>query len=384
MSGKSIKLLLSTPGITFRGFESGFNERADVVYATKDGTDLNAMFNEIQEILNRWNNWRDSLLSRLVFETDKTVETVGVPGTQVNFERATEYGQPVGIRGGTKRHRGYTFQFYDLAQRYTWMFLAEAERQQIQALTNQALEADNRLVFNLVLNALFDPTNLVGSADSNIPTTVYKLWNADGEVPPVYKNTVHNGSHTHFLTSGGATVTSANLDTMAGHLTHHGHGPLDGSTLILLVNEAEGATIRGFSRTGGAKYDFIPSSNYGGGVFVPFNGGIVARPQGEVKGEIGTYGPWHVVEENYVPVGYMIGLASGGEFNVDNPIGIRVHTNPVFRGLKLIPGQERVYPLVDSFYRHGLGVGVRQRGAGVIMQVTAGAYAVPAAYATAP
>lgn len=340
-------MLLGDPTFRFGGAERGFNERADVMVQTVDGVDLNAMWDEIQRTLAMYNNWRDTLLARIMYRTTKEVETVGVP-SQVDFEEASEYGQPQSIRGAAKRHRGYTFKFYDLAVRFTWMFLAEATAAEVRSRANMAFEADNRLIFNKIMNCLFDPTNLLGVADGNIPVNVYKFWNNDGEVPPTWKTTTHTGTHTHYLVSGGATVTAANLDTMYTHLAHHGHSVNEGATLVLMVNEQEGATIRGFTRTGGAKYDFIPSSNYGGGVFIPMNGGIVAKPQGEVPGEIGTYGPWHVVEEPYIPAGYMAGLASGGPFNLGNPIGFREHVNPAYVGLKHIPGKERTYPLTDS------------------------------------
>lgn len=380
-----LSAIQNDPKLVISGAERGFNERADVAVTAADGTDLNQMWADIQRLLDMQNNWRDTLLGHIMFPTQGEIEVVGVP-SQVDFERASEYGQPKSIRGGTRRNRGFTFDFYDLAVRYTWMFLAEASRAQLDNLTNQALEADNRLMFNQVMNCLFDPTNLLGVADSNIPVNVYKFYNADGEVPPSWKTYTFDGTHNHFLVSGGANVISTNLDAMELHLRHHGHGINEGATLVLMVNEQEGITVRGFSRTSGAKYDFIPSSKYGGGVYLPMNGGLVAAPGGpEVPGQIGTYGPFHVVEEPYIPPGYMVGLASGGPFNLQNPIGFREHVNPNYRGLKAIPGNRSDYPLIDSFYRRGFGVGVRQRGAGVVMQVKAsGSYQVPALYASYP
>ena len=362
-----------------RGFESGFNERADLITQAADGTDLNQMWREIQETLRLQNEWRDSLLARIMFKVTKVVDTVGV-ASYANFEKASEYGQPVGIRGAARRHRGYTFEWWDIAVRYTWMFLADATRDDLDNHHNMALEGDNRLIFTEIMRCLFNPTNLAGVADSNIPVNVYKIWNNDGEVPPPWKSYTHLGTHTHFLTLTTA-VTSASLDTMYNHLAHHGHGVNEGATLVLLANEQEANVITGFKVATGAKWDFIPSANYGGGVFLPANGGIIARPDGTVREELGTYGPWHVVREDMVPANYLVGLASGGPFNINNPIGFREHVNTQMRGLKAIPGQRSDYPLVDSFYQRGFGVGVRQRGAAVVLNVNqAGAYAPPAAY----
>lgn len=363
------------------GKDQGYNERADVVVQAADGTDLNEFYGEIQATLALRNAQRNRLIDTLTFRVTNTIDMVGVP-SYASFEVASEYGQPVGIRGGKRFNRGYTFEFYDLAVRFTWMFLAEADRSQLENLHNMALEADNNLLFTQVFKCVFNPTNLLGVADANIPVNVYKFYNADGEVPPPWKNNTFSGSHTHYITTGTTNITSAGLDALSDDMISHGYGPQNGTKLVLWVNRQEGKIIRSMRVTGGATYDFIPSDGVGGGVAIAFNGGIVGRPQGEVPGQIGTYGPWHVVEEEYIPAGYIVALAAGGPDNLTNPIGIREHANPAYQGLKVIPGQRSQYPLIDSFYRRGFGVGVRQRGAGIVSQVTtSGTYTVPAIYA---
>ncbi|MCA1800478.1 MAG: hypothetical protein LC687_05005 [Actinobacteria bacterium] len=364
------------------GAENGFNERADVIVAA-DGTDLNVFWNEVQDTIRIRNAQRNSIIDRLATRVTGAITSVNVP-SEVNFEEASEYGQPVGIRGTFARMwRGYDFKFYDLAIRYTWMFLAEADRQQLEMNHNLALDADNKLLFNKVMRTLFNPLNVTGVGDKNEPTTVYKFYNGDGEVPPPYATYTHAGTHNHYLTSGAATVTSGDLDEMAEELAHHGYTLGNNYQLVLMVNKQEANVIRGFKTATGASFDFVPNpSLYGGKVWVPNDGRYVGGPTGTVQGEIGTYGPWHVVDEPYIPAGYMVGLASGGAENLQNPIGIREHANPAYRGLKIIPGQRSDYPLVDSFYRRGFGTGIRQRGGGVVMQVTANAsYTIPSVYA---
>lgn len=364
------------------GDETGFNERADVIVAA-DGTDLNEFWNEVQDTIRIRNAQRNRLIDALATRVTSPVTSVLVPSS-VDFEEASEYGQPVGIRGGgTRVFRGYDFKFYDLAVRYTWMFIAEADRRQLEMHHNLALDADNKLLFNKVMRTLFNSLNLNGVTDQNEPVTVYKFYNADGEVPPPYATYTHVGTHNHYITSGGATVTSANLDTLALELGHHGYTLQNGYQLVLWVNTTEAAVIKTFKTSSGASYDYVPNpAMYGGKVWVPNNGQYVGGPQGTLEGEIGTYGPWHIIEEAYIPSGYMVGLASGGPENLQNPIGIREHANAAYRGLKVIPGQRSDYPLLDSFYRRGFGTGIRQRGGGAVMQITAsGSYTIPAAYA---
>lgn len=363
-----------------RGFEQGYNERADVVVQAADGTDLNEMWREIQQTLALRQRLRNQLIDQFTFRVTDVIETVAVP-SDVEFEVATEYGQPKGIRGGKKFNRGYDFQFYDLAVRYTWMFIAEADRSQLEGLNNQALDADNRLLFNKVLKTIYNPTNLLGTADNNIPVTVNKFYNGDGEIPPVWKTNTFLGTHTHYVGSNGATLVPANIQTIEDDMYSHGYGVQNGTKLVMYVNRQEGKIIRGFKVASGAPYDFIPTEGYGGGVFLPASMGAVAVPVSTVPGQIGTYGPWHIVEDIYFPAGYILGLASGGPDNLLNPIGIREHKNPAYQGLKHIPGGTADYPLLDSFYRRGFGTGVRQRGGGFVMQIVAStSYTTPAAY----
>lgn len=237
-------------------------------------------------------------------------------------------------------------------------------------------------MFNKVMKTLFNSLNVSGVSDKNEPLTVFKFYNADGEVPPPYATTTFTGSHNHYITSGGATITYANLTTINNEFASHGYTLQNGYRLVLIANKQETDVIRTFKTATGSPFDFVPNpAYYGGAIFVPNNGQYVGGPNGTVPGEIGTWGPFHIVEEPYCPAGYVVGLVTGGPENLQNPIGLRQHSNPAYRGLKIIPGQRSDYPLLDSFYRRGFGTGIRQRGGGIVMQVTAsGTYTIPAAY----
>ena len=377
------KLFGLMPGkATIGGAEQGFNERADVVVAA-DGTDLNDFWNEVQQTIRMRNEQRNRVINYLTTPVTGATTSVTVP-SQVDFEQASEYGQPVGIRGGGSRYfRGYDFQFYDLAVRYTWMFIAEADRRQLEMHNNLALDADNKLIFNKVMKTLFNSLNVTGVSDKNEPVTVFKFYNADGEVPPPYATTTFTGTHNHYITSGGATITYQNLVTINTDLSSHGYTLQNGYSLVLVANKQETDVIRTFKTATGAPFDFVPNPNYyGGAIWVPNSGQYVGGPGAAVMpNEIGTWGPFHVIEEPYCPAGYVVALVSGGPDNLQNPVGFREHSNPAYRGLKVIPGQRSDYPLLDSFYRRGFGTGIRQRGGGLVMQITAsGTYTIPAAY----
>lgn len=374
-----------------RGSERGFNERADALLRAADGTDLNDFWDEAQAAVNLRNQQRNNIIDQLTFRVTDMAEKVTVPSGGEDFEVASEYGLPKAVKTapGNTFWRGYDFAFYDLAVRYTWMYIAEADIRDLRAQTNTALEADNRLRFKRVMRTLFNPINSVGLTDESLPVTVYKFYNGDGEVPPSYGTNTFSGTHNHYLTTqgaaGSATLNPASLDAVQTHLDHHGYTMLAGYRKVLWVNPQEAAVIRTWRVANGATWDFIPDNTAtGGGVFVPDGSGgrYVGAPQGNVPGQIGTYGPWHVVQSEYIPAGYVAGIVTGGPDNISNPIGLREHRNPAFRGLKLIPGDKNGYPLIESFYQRGLGTGIRHRGAGIILQVSGNAnYTVPAIYA---
>jgi hypothetical protein len=372
-------------GLNLTGSDTarGYNQEADIITRTSDGADLNGMWREFQKTINVWNGQRNPYMSMFTYRVTQDIESVRYPLEQ-DFEEASEYGEPRSIRLGPAFRMGYDFKWYDLAIRYTWKFLLDASSDQLRALNNQALESDNRLQFTRILRRIFNSTTDVATIEGDA-INVYPFYNGDTMVPPKWKTTTHTTGHNHYLTSGAAAVDQVDLQDMYTQLSHHGYTQANGYTALLMVNPAQGATIRTFSvgDTVGGVYDFMPGPAYGGGVYLPANGGVVALPDRAPTGGfdvIGTYGPWTIVEDDYIPVGYMLGLASGGPNNLGNPVGIREH--PSLKGLRLVKGRDNDYPLTDSFYLHGMGTGIRQRGGGVVMQVTAsGSYTIPTQYA---
>lgn len=372
----------------------GFHTSDDVLTRTADGKDLNAIWGEYLDLLNAVNGQRQALISFLTFGVSNPVEQVVQPGGGVDFEEASEFGEPVGARlTPTYFNMGYSFKWYDLASRYTWQFLADAQSNQVDSVANAAVEAYYRLQLTQVLRTVFNPTNL----SANIQGTaynVYKFYNNDGTTPPTYKSNTFTSSHNHYVTSGNATLDSGDVEAIENDLVSHGYDPIqNGNRLVLMVNKAQGDVIRTWklgvtnNNSAVAKYDFIPAVGYPGQLVTvdPSTQLIGAvRPANTLNGlpVIGNYGLFTVVQDDNMPSGYMFGFATGGEANLSNPVGVREHANASLRGLRLVKGRNPDYPLIDSFWAVGFGTGVRHRGGGFVMQVSAsGSYTTPAAYA---
>lgn len=384
-----LKSLGILPGIA--GGAQGYSAQGDIVTKTIDGMDINALWNVYQETLGVYNEPRTRLVNFLTYNTTLASEPYGVAGDLATFQEATEYGEPVGYRPSvSQKFLGYTFKWYDLAARFTWMFLANAPASQVDSIQDMAMEADNRLVFTNVMKTLFNNTRRT----NEFGTTVYPLYSGvtgtDGDDPPDVGARTFADGHNHYVTA--ASLTPAAVENQYNLIAEHGYTTALGYSAVLMVNKVQGDIMRnwrsaangGSGATGGGTYDFIPAQGTPS-FLLPQTLRVAegqTQPPNQINGltVIGTYGDWTVVQEDYIPAGYLVGFVTGGPESIRNLIAFREHTNASLRGLRLVKGRTPDYPLIDSFYNRGFGTGIKYRGAGAILQITGGSYTVPAQY----
>jgi hypothetical protein len=380
----------------------GYSAKADILTKTRDGQDLNAVWDAYAAALDAFNSARQPLIDLLSSRVTGIVDEAGAPGTE-RFEQATEFGIPQSIRPTPSVvSRAYPFTWYDLRQAYTWRFLTKATTRQLDAVLNQALEAENALVFDQVMKSLFNNANRAAMIDGiQTPFTVVALYNADGSYIPPYKGLTFSGSHTHYLSSGANTGQVAfdpqDFLDLAGTVEHHGFNRSSGYNIIFLMNPADAAasvvkfTRNGTFASGGTTsavslYDFIPPQAANQTLLLPpgytLNGGL---PPDTFAGldVTGSWGPYLIVQDYQIPAGYMVAAATAGSSTDLSIVGIREDEDPSLQGLILKPGNNNNYPLIDSYFIRGLGAGIRQRGAAALMKLDAsgGAYTVPASMA---
>lgn len=359
----------------------GTSTQGDLVTVTADGVSLDKLWNDYQATLEQANSVRTAIQSLFTFPTATPGDAVPQVTSRNDFEEASEFGEPVGLRVGPDVLRlGYDFRDYDMARRMTWKFLRDAPQSQVDMAHNLVMESDSRLLFSKIMSALLVKTTRVNDEGLN----VYPLWSADGTVPPTYQANTFDGTHSHYLTTGAATVDSGDLEIVTEHVRHHGYGADSGAQLVAFVNPTQGNVIRtfraGVANNNGAvaQWDFIPSE--GAPTYLSSQQIVGEIPKATFGSLpiIGSYGPLLVTESGFWPTGYVAVIASGGPSSPLNPIGFREHANASYRGLRLLPGMRAGYPLVDSFYSRSFGTGVRLRGAAAVAQVTAsGTYTNP-------
>lgn len=347
---------------------AGYHARSDVgERSTLDGTPLSTMWKDFQARLALFNRTHDTFVQLTSFPVNVTTDRVAIP-RRAKMEEATEFGQPALIR--TERiARGYFLKHFDLGFGFTLEFLDDATDAEINAIRILAEDAWGRTRRETVLKLIFERANFT---DPKEGIAVKKLYNGAGETPPEYEGFTHTSSHDHYLFSAGVALAETDLDAMEDHLLHHGYGDNSpqgaGGTLQLHLPRALVKKARAFT-------SFIPAVTSQIATILPISGIIVGqRSDGAGIPIEGTLNRWAIIENNAIPAGYLLGLVSGGLFNVQNPVGFREHKNPSARGLRLNQGRND-YPLTDSFYDGYAGGGVRHRGAAVVSFEDTGAAA---------
>jgi hypothetical protein len=286
---------------------------------------------------------RKSITDLLSYKTVNVADAVPQSISSDSFEEATEFGVPRAIRPPSDVLKlGYSFKDWDISLRATWKFLREATAEQVRAQVTRVLESDNKLTTGHTMNRLFNPQ----PRQNEWGHTVYGLWSGDGMVPPPYLGNTFDGAHTHYLTTGYTLLEPPDVEQMITHVQHHGYGLTSGKQMVILINPTD-FDASGMSswranvevRTGvAAKWDFIPSALMPAWISDETIHGPI--PNSEYNGlqVWGSYGGALVIQSNYVPRYYVAVVATGGPGSSLNPVGFRQHVNPVYQGLRHIPG----------------------------------------------
>jgi hypothetical protein len=223
----------------------GTNVKGDVlVNQTSDGVDLNHVWDEFADLLKIWNDERTSLTELLMFKTTATGEAVPQNVAVPSFEEATEFGVPKSANvPGDSLLLGYQFKDLDLAGRFTWKFLRDADIRQVRSVMDGILSADNKLTTGTILRRLFDPTE----KRNEFGHRVFGLWNGtDGLAPPPYLGRTFDTSDTHYITSTASQIDSADIEDAMKKIVRKGYGTQPNSAILILANPDEAELIMGW------------------------------------------------------------------------------------------------------------------------------------------
>jgi hypothetical protein len=369
------------------GNRSGTMVEGDILTHTPDNVDLNDLWREFVRANTLYNEHKQGFIGILTYPVLEDIELVPQIG-DFKFEVATEQGIPRGQNTNINYYQlAYAYQDYDLKLGYTWKFLRDAPSEQVAAIHTKAILADQTLVFQKVFEALFDNRSretIINSMKYN----VYPFANGDGWIPPSYKGVDFDGAHNHYLTTDTVDLDPGDFEDAVNHLTEHGYGWDTGTQIICFANRAQmnemrkwrfGQTYHGVV----ANFDFVPALGQPASLVPNAEGLLGGQAPATWNGlrVSGAYMDVMVIEEPLMPAGYLLFLSTGGANVDENVVGIREHASAAWRGLKLMPGNQQRYPLIDGYYIHGFGTGIRRRTGAVLLQVTVdAAYTPPAKY----
>ena len=369
---------------TFFGADSrGTSTRGDVLVShTSDGTDLNTVWDELAATLDLFNSQRSAIASLLSYPTTRQVDAVQQSVGGATLERASEFGVPTGVRGPEVATVAYGFADFDIASRFSWKFLRDADTRQVEAVHNQVLTGVNNHTTTAVLRRLFDPAPSV-SPEGN---AIYGLWNGDSTdfIPPYMGREFDPATETHYLATQSAVLDASDLEAVIEKVTSKGYTGDTGRQLLILAHPNEAKRIASFraGKPGSdgveAQHDFVPTAAAPARLTVESIVGGQAPSDYNGLPILGSYGPAYLVQSYFVPKGYIAVVATAGPNSEGNPIAFREHPRPEYRGLRIIPGSDQRYPIVSSYYVIGYGTGTRHRGAAACLQVTTNAtYTAP-------
>jgi hypothetical protein len=372
-------------GSTVPVSQYGVNTVGDVlVNHLADGTDINEVWADLVAVVQEFNKTKLSIVSLLSYETTATADAVGQGLGVTSFEEATEFGVPKAVMTPVEvLFCGFTFKDWDLRTSWSWKFLRSVDRRQLDATVTSALQADSQLMTGAILRRLFKPTPEFNEFNH----TCWGLWNGTSPGPPSFAGKSFPDTTTHYLSTGNVLLDSLDIEDSVRMLKEKGYGlPENNSHILILANPTESLQIQAWragkeSRGVGSPvstWDFIPSSNSFPYLTDKAIVGPLAPTDFNGLAILGSLGPTWLFESHAIPAGWVIVTATSGPGAQNNPVGVRVHPDKAYQGLRLLPGNQAGYPLVDGFYQRGFGTGIRHRGAAVCLQCTTNAsYAPP-------
>lgn len=353
----------------------GILTRGDHLTTTIDGVDLNSLYSDMVAANAEVNRRRTALSQIASFNTTEAARPVLQTIVNDEFEVASEFGVPKSLRADlSPLIIGTPLSWYDSSTRYTDGWLRDATSEEVVAQHNAQLAANDLNIFKNTQRALLTQTVLGSRPVNEVGATIYGLWDGSTDsAPPPFAGQAFAAGHNHYLTSQSAQIDGQDLADLTRHITHHGYGLGSTERVVILVHPDQGEAIRGLRIGASSPFDFIPSE--GGAPYLTTENLVGARPGSDFNGltVIGQYGHALIVEDYYVPAGYVIAIATSGPNSERNPLSFRQHARPGYQGLRLNPGTNARYPLIDATYSNGFGVAVRHRGAAAVMQITASA-----------
>jgi hypothetical protein len=316
----------------------------------------------------------NELIPAFCATTDQQEEVSGAMDA-MTVEEIDEFGRPDAQKAAAALALGFPLSSYGRSIQWTWDYMQITSPSELAKQFDSLKNADLVGVKNNIVSRIFNPFNNPNYVDRKINNrkyTIYAFYNADGMFvqPGPEGQQFDPTTHTHYMVSGGATLTAANINALITNVLEHGRV----GRLYLQINRAQEADIRALNGPG----EFVP--------YVPVNirqpldamyaTDIALNQDTPEDREIGVWGPAIVQVKPYVPVGYLDSVDTGA--GSMKPLAYRTRPNGALADLGF-RGQHDPddFPLLADTMARDYGIGVWQRQMAAVMQITTNASYTP-------
>lgn len=328
-------------------------------FTTTDGIDLNEVYyNTVLPILDIYNAEEVlDIRAAVCIDGDESYYKFPVNTSRWKFQKLGEIEKPTSHKMVWGKRQRDT-EKYGLGITYTfdWLMSEQSSSSEVARLAAKAVATDRDLLTAVIIE------NCMKSSDSNgfYAGAAYYDSAEKQDRPSPFGNNAFATSHTHYNSTGAATLRVSDLTAAKEHLKEHGWGaPFVGFCNADFIKDLE--DLLGLFVTTTANYAFVGNSITDSVMRDGFKGSLLGIN-------------W--IETQWMPDDYF--MIIGTRAGEDKPVRFIQKKNPSAQGLILTPGSYNVaYPLIEASYLRWFTTQVLYRAAGYVAYVSASAYTSP-------
>lgn len=312
-------------------------------YFTTDDIDYNLVWKKyILPGVDRYNRIdKIDLRAMLCDDNDETIKTTYV-GNSGAMQELAETEKPDMRKMPEGKFQGLT-KYFGSAWGYTYLWLKDKSLKMITDLQADIFDQSRKNQRKQILSGMF--TNSTNGFWNGSFATLEGL-----SIPPAYEQNTFAAGHTHYYGSNTATITQPVIAHARKHIIEHGNG---GRLVGFINSDDEEDLVNLMSPTATTVKVANPlTDKYA-------IEGYIARMFGV---------DWITTE--IIPAGYLL-ICEVAKTSAKKVCKFNVPTNKSFRGLKIHPGTQPAWPILESYYTELIGSRVYDRGAGVAIQIHA-------------
>lgn len=327
-------------------------------------------YTQLQAMLDAHNRIVAGMMTDLV---EKTTDKQRLYGStdQMSMVKTDEHGRPGPQKVAPGVAAGFPLESFQATVQWTRKYFQSASVEEVVGQAVAAMDADKSRLILEMQRAFYVPTNYtfndyLMARQSSIPLNVRRLLNADGLGIPAGPNgeTFNGSTHTHYLVAAtpGTPIAADYVSLLETVLEHYPNGQV-----ILAINRAQETSVRGFTS------NFVP--------FQPVNV-VGATTASQIPGRsletvpiynrmIGEFNGAEVWVKPWVVSGYPVVYIKG----YGAPLCMRVRDTT--SGDLTIVADDEKYPLRAKNWEREFGIGVWNRSAMAVLDITNGSFTAP-------